>query len=141
MYADDLVTLSPTAKGLKKLLNVCSQFGESNDIRYNSAKSSVLIFGNQKNVSNFWKAHSQFLVKIFKLMIITSIWDTYFILTLKMIWTLLDKQGSSMLREMSLLGNSLCVAKKLKECFSEVIVPVFTLDNCGGISPRKQREN
>ena len=33
-YADDLVILSPSAKGLHKLLNICSEYGEEHDIMF-----------------------------------------------------------------------------------------------------------
>ena len=33
MYADDLIVCSPTASGLRQLLNVCSHYGESHDIK------------------------------------------------------------------------------------------------------------
>ena len=58
MYADDLVLISPTAKGLVKLLNICNEFGVTHDIRYNSKKSSVIVFGDQGKLRNFWKAFS-----------------------------------------------------------------------------------
>ena len=44
MYADDLVLLSPSAMGLSLLLSVCSAYGIEHDIKYNSAKSNVVIF-------------------------------------------------------------------------------------------------
>ena len=44
MYADDLVSLSPSAMILSLLLSVCSAYGIVHDIKYNSAKSNVMIF-------------------------------------------------------------------------------------------------
>ena len=44
MYADDLVILSPSAKGLRKLLKICEVYGIEFDIKYNGNKSSVLLF-------------------------------------------------------------------------------------------------
>ena len=44
MYADDLVLLSPSAMGLSLLRSVCSAYGIEQDIKYNSAKSNVMIF-------------------------------------------------------------------------------------------------
>ena len=44
MYADDLVLISPSAMGLSLLLSVCSAYGIEHDIKYNSAKSNVMIF-------------------------------------------------------------------------------------------------
>ena len=43
MYADDVVVLAPTAWALQALLNVCTDFGDSNDVRYNAAKSVVMV--------------------------------------------------------------------------------------------------
>ena len=43
-YADDLVILSPSAKGLQKLLNICSEYGEEHDIMFNHQKRNVCIF-------------------------------------------------------------------------------------------------
>jgi exonuclease III len=42
MYADDLVLFAPSAKGLQKLLNICSVYGADNDILYNAEKSKVM---------------------------------------------------------------------------------------------------
>lgn len=44
MYADDLVVFSPSAAGLRKLLNICENFASASDIKYNERKSAVLIF-------------------------------------------------------------------------------------------------
>ena len=44
MYADDLVVLAPSATGLALLLATCSQYGIEYDIKYNSAKSNVMVF-------------------------------------------------------------------------------------------------
>ena len=44
-YADDLVILSPSVKGLQKLLNICSEYGEEHDIMFNHKKKrNVCIF-------------------------------------------------------------------------------------------------
>ena len=40
-YADDLVILSPSAKGLLKLLNICSEYGEEHDIMFNHTKNGM----------------------------------------------------------------------------------------------------
>ena len=44
MYADDIVLISPSAAGLKVLMNICLQFGNVNDIKFNSKKSAILPF-------------------------------------------------------------------------------------------------
>jgi hypothetical protein len=54
MYADDLVLISPSGSGLDMLLEVCEQYGCSHDIKYNGAKSAVMIYKNSflKNVDD-----------------------------------------------------------------------------------------
>lgn len=48
-YADDMVLLSPSVSGLKKLLKICEEWAEVNGLRYNSKKSVFLLFrGNIK---------------------------------------------------------------------------------------------
>lgn len=44
MYADDLVLIAPSSKGLKNLLSVCERYGTSHDIKYNHKKSAILFF-------------------------------------------------------------------------------------------------
>ena len=41
LYADDLVLVSPSSAGLKKLIEVCDFFGEDNDILFNASKSVI----------------------------------------------------------------------------------------------------
>ena len=43
LYADDLVVFAPSMSGLRELLNVCDEFADSHDIKYNPNKSQVLI--------------------------------------------------------------------------------------------------
>ena len=39
MYADDLVILSPSAKGLQRLVDMCAAYGDIHDITFNHAKT------------------------------------------------------------------------------------------------------
>ena len=39
MYADDLVIISPSAKGLQRLLDICADYGQSHDILFNYGKT------------------------------------------------------------------------------------------------------
>ena len=39
MYADDLVIISPSAKGLQRLLDICAGYGQSHDILFNDGKT------------------------------------------------------------------------------------------------------
>ena len=48
MYADDLVLLAPSARGLSMLLKICSEYVIEHDIKYNSSKSNVMVFCCQK---------------------------------------------------------------------------------------------
>ena len=48
MYADDLTLLSPTAKGLQKLLDICSVYAQEYDILFNIEKSVCLYFEFKK---------------------------------------------------------------------------------------------
>ena len=45
MYADDLVLFSPSAKGIQRLLNVCKDFGDINNVTYNPTKSKMMYIG------------------------------------------------------------------------------------------------
>ena len=42
MYADDLVLIAPSSRGLQRLLNICHEFGLSNDVRYNGDISATM---------------------------------------------------------------------------------------------------
>ena len=43
-YADDMVLLSPSAKGLNCLLGVCESYAKKHDVVYNTTKSKVTLF-------------------------------------------------------------------------------------------------
>ena len=44
MYADDLVLISPSTRGLSSLIKECQQYGLESDILFNSSKSAVMFF-------------------------------------------------------------------------------------------------
>ena len=44
MYADDICLLAHSALGLQKLLDVCYNFSQYNDIVFNSLKSVYIVF-------------------------------------------------------------------------------------------------
>ncbi len=46
LYADDIVLVSPSSAGLKKLLEVCEIFGKENDMLFNATQSAIM-FLNQ----------------------------------------------------------------------------------------------
>ena len=39
MYADDLVIISPSAKGLQRLVDICAVYGQNHDILFNQDKT------------------------------------------------------------------------------------------------------
>ena len=39
MYADDLVIISPSAKGLQRLVDICAVYGQNHDILFNHDKT------------------------------------------------------------------------------------------------------
>ena len=43
LYADDIVLISPSSAGLKKLLSVCEKFGDDNDMLFNASKSAIML--------------------------------------------------------------------------------------------------
>ena len=52
MYADDLVIISPSVKGLQRLLDVCAVYGQTHDI----------LFNDDKTVCMFMPAKSSFYI-------------------------------------------------------------------------------
>ena len=51
-YADDMAVLSPSLKGLQKLLDLCSSYCEEWDIRLNASKTKNLFFGSKNAPSH-----------------------------------------------------------------------------------------
>lgn len=43
-YADDMVLLSPSICGLRKLLSICESYAEDHGLKYNPSKSELLVF-------------------------------------------------------------------------------------------------
>ena len=48
-YADDLMILSPTVGGLKKMLNICEKFGDEYGVQYNATKTVCLLYSRQRD--------------------------------------------------------------------------------------------
>ena len=48
MYADDVVLLAPSVKGLQKLVNECTKYGDKFDITFNRLKSNSMIVSDRK---------------------------------------------------------------------------------------------
>ena len=49
MYADDLLLLSPTVGGMQALLHICDSYGCSNNIVFNTKKTTCSVFGNVRH--------------------------------------------------------------------------------------------
>ena len=49
MYADDLVIMSPSQKGLQKLVDMCNDIGQKLYIEFNEAKTECMIFRSKKD--------------------------------------------------------------------------------------------
>ena len=47
-YADDIILLSPTVAGLKKMISICEEYAKEHSIMFNGSKSKYLVFGNYK---------------------------------------------------------------------------------------------
>ena len=43
MYADDVVLMAPSAKGLQRLIDICYQYGKDHNIKFNSLKSVYMV--------------------------------------------------------------------------------------------------
>ena len=61
LYADDLVLFCPSFRGLQDLLDICSDYAEKHDVKFNTNKSVVLIRRNNVMkdvvVPNFQLSH------------------------------------------------------------------------------------
>ena len=49
MYADDVVIVSPLAKGLQRLIHICAAYGDSHDITFNHAKTVCMYLPSKVN--------------------------------------------------------------------------------------------
>ena len=51
-YADDIILLCPSLKGMREMVKICEEYAISHNILFNGKKSKYLVFGNYKyNVS------------------------------------------------------------------------------------------
>ena len=50
MYADDLVVISPSIKGLQRLLDVCAVYGQTHDIQFNDDKTVCMFMPAKSSV-------------------------------------------------------------------------------------------
>ncbi len=52
-YADDIVLLSPSRKGLQNMLNICQEYGAEYSVKYNERKSMTMCFTRQHEMPEF----------------------------------------------------------------------------------------
>ena len=50
VYADDVVLLAPTVTSLKRMVDISEEYGKSHKLQFNSIKSEIVIFNNNKNI-------------------------------------------------------------------------------------------
>ena len=51
VYADDIVPLSPSIGGLRKMLESCEEYCRLSKLRFNASKSVCVCFRREKNVT------------------------------------------------------------------------------------------
>ena len=52
MYADDIVLLAPSVKGLQSLINVCHRLGLDNDIVFSDSKTAFVKILSSEDLRN-----------------------------------------------------------------------------------------
>ena len=50
LYADDIILISPSSRGLHRLLRECEDYGLANDIVFNASKSAVMCFRSKSSI-------------------------------------------------------------------------------------------
>ncbi|RMZ95612.1 RNA-directed DNA polymerase from mobile element jockey-like [Brachionus plicatilis] len=48
MYADDLLLITDSAEKLRKVLKICENFGQENEIKFNPKKTRIMAINNKK---------------------------------------------------------------------------------------------
>lgn len=56
-YADDMVLLSPSIKGLRKLLLICEQYAIDHGLKYNVAKTEMMVFRSGRGPEKVHEVH------------------------------------------------------------------------------------
>ena len=52
MYADDIVLLAPSGKGMQSIINATYDYGHAHDIVFNTLKSSVMFYDTLRVAAN-----------------------------------------------------------------------------------------
>ncbi len=50
LFADDIKLLTPTFKGLKKLVSICEKYAKEYDIKFNSTKNKYMVYKSRNAV-------------------------------------------------------------------------------------------
>ena len=116
-YADDLVLMCPSFRGLQDLLDVCARYAEDHDIKFNTSKSVVLIRRNNllRNavVPNFRLCNDN----------LTEVKETKYLGHLIKADGKDDKDIQNACGKLYAQGNSLI--KKFHMCTDKVIIKLF----------------
>ena len=51
-YADDIMILSPSVSGLRNMLDCCSEFASTYNVKFNPSKSKCITFSQKKNIGS-----------------------------------------------------------------------------------------
>ncbi len=51
-YADDIMLLSPSVSGLQNMLDCCSEFASTYNVKFNPSKSKCITFSQKKNIGS-----------------------------------------------------------------------------------------
>jgi len=54
MYADDVILLSGSVRQLQLMLDICTNYAESNELSFNNLKSYAMVFGKQCNLEQLF---------------------------------------------------------------------------------------
>ena len=52
-YADDLILICPSLQGTKEMLLICEEYANSHNIKFNAAKSQLIVFSHTKTYTNY----------------------------------------------------------------------------------------
>ena len=51
-YVDDIMLLSPSVSGLQNMLDCCSEFASTYNVKFNPSKSKCITFSQKKNIGS-----------------------------------------------------------------------------------------
>ena len=53
LYADDIIILSHTKRGINKLLRLIEEYGSKYEIKFNAAKTYYMVFNKNARLTKF----------------------------------------------------------------------------------------